>query len=216
MQNAGLEASQFFPLPDLSYLLWLLVWVIQETMLILAFAFAAFHIAETATLSGIMAILFYGIFMAHYGFHSLTEKSKVSSIAISKILGFLAEGFVYARKCLCIIVKRQWYMNKTELPVPSIHFKTLICFRIMIVAAVIGFSVFGVKDHDFDAVFTLMVLFYCLVGRAFNTFPLSAVTNLGRKRKIDYRTQIVIWFAGLRGAIGTLKLYHSFSFFCVL
>ena len=67
-------------------------------MIVLSFAFAAFHIAEAATLSGIMSVLFYGIFMAHYGYHSLTDYSKVSSIAISKILGFLAEGFVYARK----------------------------------------------------------------------------------------------------------------------
>jgi sodium/hydrogen exchanger 8 len=41
----------------------------------------------------------------------------------------------------------------------------------------------------------------CLLGRALNIFPLAYLANLGRKKKISGKMQMVMWFAGLRGAI---------------
>lgn len=41
----------------------------------------------------------------------------------------------------------------------------------------------------------------CIIGRALNIFPLAFIANLGRKRKISFKMQIVMWFSGLRGAI---------------
>ena len=40
-----------------------------------------------------------------------------------------------------------------------------------------------------------------LLARALSVFPLIALANCGRKRKIPFKEQFVIWFAGLRGAI---------------
>lgn len=41
----------------------------------------------------------------------------------------------------------------------------------------------------------------CLLSRALNIFPLAALANLGRRRPIPVKMQLVMWFAGLRGAI---------------
>lgn len=41
----------------------------------------------------------------------------------------------------------------------------------------------------------------CVVARALNIFPLAFIANLGRKRKISFKMQVVMWFSGLRGAI---------------
>ena len=72
---------------------------------------------------------------------------------------------------------------------------------VVVMMAVIGFSVFGVRTHKYNVLFIIASFLFCLIGRAANTFPLSYITNRGRKRKIPAETQFVIWFAGLRGAI---------------
>lgn len=41
----------------------------------------------------------------------------------------------------------------------------------------------------------------CVLGRALNIFPLSALANCGRKTKIPFKQQVLMWFSGLRGAI---------------
>ena len=49
-----------------------------------------------------------------------------------------------------------------------------------------------------------MILFTCLLcilARAIQIFSLSFVANLGRRRKIPFKMQCVMVFAGLRGAI---------------
>jgi len=65
----------------------------------------------------------------------------------------------------------------------------------------VGTSVLADRNHSFNFSFIAIALCACLLGRAANTFPLSAAVNLGRKRKIGTKTQIVMFFAGLRGAI---------------
>ena len=57
------------------------------------------------------------------------------------------------------------------------------------------------KDNDLNVLFVFLAFMFCLVGRAMNTFPLTAGLNFLRKRKVDFKTQFVIWFSGLRGAI---------------
>jgi len=44
-------------------------------------------------------------------------------------------------------------------------------------------------------------MIFCFIARAVNIFPLSFVANLFRKKAISYKMQIMIFFAGLRGAI---------------
>lgn len=54
-------------------------------------------------------------------------------------------------------------------------------------------------------VWSLSLSFYalvlCLIGRACNVFPICFVANLNRSQQIPRNMQVMVWFAGLRGAI---------------
>ncbi|KAG3118029.1 hypothetical protein PI124_g4342 [Phytophthora idaei] len=68
----------------------------------------------------------------------------------------------------------------------------------------LGLSVFAYRDSFvWDWKFIFANFGACLLARAFNTFPLCSLANLGRseQQKIPFKYQIVIWFSGLRGAI---------------
>jgi hypothetical protein len=67
-----------------------------------------------------------------------------------------------------------------------------------------GMGVFTGGFEQFDLVFCVVALVACLIGRALNIFPLSWLANLCRTKrsnKIPGKMQVVLWFAGLRGAI---------------
>ncbi len=66
-----------------------------------------------------------------------------------------------------------------------------------------GMGVFTGGFQNWDLTFSVVALFSCLVGRAVNIFPLSFIANFCRNQsnKITAKRQVVLWFAGLRGAI---------------
>jgi solute carrier family 9 (sodium/hydrogen exchanger), member 8 len=71
-----------------------------------------------------------------------------------------------------------------------------------IVFVYMGMGVFTGGFKKFDFTFSVVAFLACLVGRALNIFPLSWLANLCRTRaKISGKMQMVLWFAGLRGAI---------------
>ena len=57
------------------------------------------------------------------------------------------------------------------------------------------------RARRWDHTFVVLAIVFCLLGRILNVFPLSFMCNLVRKQKIPWKMQVVIWFAGLRGAI---------------
>eukprot|EP00613_Pedinella_sp_CCMP2098_P048860 CAMPEP_0171832390 /NCGR_PEP_ID=MMETSP0992-20121227/9302_1 /TAXON_ID=483369 /ORGANISM="non described non described, Strain CCMP2098" /LENGTH=311 /DNA_ID=CAMNT_0012447899 /DNA_START=547 /DNA_END=1481 /DNA_ORIENTATION=+ len=64
-----------------------------------------------------------------------------------------------------------------------------------------GMGMFMGRFSNWPPTFIVMAILFCLVARLFNTFPISFVANFTRTVKIPFATQLVIWFAGLRGAI---------------
>ena len=67
-----------------------------------------------------------------------------------------------------------------------------------------GLSVFTGRFQNWDIMFSLLGLLFCLIARALNIFPLSLIANCCRRKgenRISLKTQCVLWFAGLRGAI---------------
>ncbi|OWZ22302.1 Monovalent Cation:Proton Antiporter-1 [Phytophthora megakarya] len=68
----------------------------------------------------------------------------------------------------------------------------------------LGLSVFAYRDSlVWDWGFIFANFGACILARAFNTFPLCSLANIGRseQQKVPFKYQIVIWFSGLRGAI---------------
>ena len=68
---------------------------VQETSLIIFFAFLTYLTTEMLHFSPIIALLFCGIFMSHYAFYNLSFQAREESSIVSKILANIAEGFVF-------------------------------------------------------------------------------------------------------------------------
>lgn len=66
-----------------------------EAVLIILFAYQAYLMAESLKLSGIVAILFAGIVMAHYAYKNLSGEAQHASRAIFEALAFLFETFIF-------------------------------------------------------------------------------------------------------------------------
>jgi len=60
-------------------------------------------------------------------------------------------------------------------------------------------------DRRSGVVWSFSLSFYalvlCFIGRACSVFPICFLANLNRKQQIPLNMQVMIWFAGLRGAI---------------
>lgn len=163
----------------------------EITMLFL-YAYGSYALAEVMKLSGIMSLFFCGITMAHYNSYNLSKPSQVTAEHIFKSFALVAEFFVFL------------YM---------------------------GMGVCAGQFGRWDIKFIVLAIFFCLLSRAFNTFPLSFVANIGyvryactcycfeltvgfarRTTKIPMKMQVVLWFAGLRGAIAfALSQYDLLS-----
>eukprot|EP00494_Astrolonche_serrata_P006555 UN06579 len=60
-------------------------------------------------------------------------------------------------------------------------------------------------SFELEYVWSLNLIFFtlvlCLASRAMHIFPFSALANLRRSVPISFNMQIMMWFAGIRGAI---------------
>lgn len=66
-----------------------------EAVLIILFAYQSYLMAESLRLSGIVAILFAGIVMAHYAYKNLSGEAQHASRSIFEALAFLFESFIF-------------------------------------------------------------------------------------------------------------------------
>jgi sodium/hydrogen exchanger 8 len=84
-------------------------------------------------------------------------------------------------------------------------FATLATVSEIIVFLYMGMGVFttGKFKLSENLSFSLFSIVFCILGRFLNIMPLSCAANACRKGndKISLKMQLVLWFAGLRGAI---------------
>ena len=84
---------------------------IQETSLIIFFAFLTYSISEMLDYSPIIALLFCGIFMSHYAFYNLSFQAREESSITAKIMSNISEGFVFTYLGLSCINKKYGKFN---------------------------------------------------------------------------------------------------------
>eukprot|EP00095_Tigriopus_kingsejongensis_P007072 maker-scaffold912_size81766-snap-gene-0.17 protein:Tk07072 transcript:maker-scaffold912_size81766-snap-gene-0.17-mRNA-1 annotation:"sodium hydrogen exchanger 7 isoform x2" len=67
-----------------------------ETSLFTLMSYSSYLFAEICEMSGIVAVLFCGIFQAHYTFHNLSGESQLRTRQFFGTLNFLAENFIFS------------------------------------------------------------------------------------------------------------------------
>jgi len=104
-----------------------------------------------------------------------------------------------------VIMKHyNWYSLSKDAQTSTYHlFKTIAFVTETFVFVYLGLNVFGVYSFrlQWDPVLIIFAVLACFVSRFFNIFPLSLFVNVKRKTKITFKMQLMIWFAGLRGAV---------------
>lgn len=79
-------------------------------------------------------------------------------------------------------------------------FRTTAFVAELLVFAYLGMAIFSFK-HRLELAFVIWSIVMILFGRALNIFPLAFLLNFFRETKISKKSQFIMWFSGLRGAI---------------
>ncbi|ETW09013.1 sodium/hydrogen exchanger 3 [Aphanomyces invadans] len=129
------------------------------------------------------------LFLFAYGSYSLAEVMKLSGIMSLFFCGITMAHY-----------------NTTNLSTTSQITSESIFQSFALVAEFFVFLYMGMgicvgQFGRWDVKFMVLAIVFCLVARLFNIFPLSWLANCQRKEKVTGQMQVVLWFAGLRGAI---------------
>nr|CAD1833358.1 unnamed protein product [Ananas comosus var. bracteatus] len=155
----------------------------REVALMILMAYLSYMLAELLDLSGILTVFFCGIVMSHYAWHNVTESSRITTKHVFATMSFIAETFLFLYVGMDALDIEKWKFT-SDSPGNSI----------------------GVSS---------ILLGLVLVGRAAFVFPLSFLSNLTKRspeEKINFRKQIIIWWAGLmRGAVSIALAYNKFT-----
>lgn len=155
----------------------------REVALMILMAYLSYMLAELFALSAILTVFFCGIVMSHYTWHNVTESSRVTTKHAFATLSFIAEVFIFLYVGMDALDIEKWRFA-SDSPGKSV----------------------GVSS---------ILLGLVLVGRAAFVFPLSFLSNLTKKsthHKINFKQQVVIWWAGLmRGAVSMALAYNQFT-----
>ncbi|UJR38360.1 hypothetical protein I4U23_031030 [Adineta vaga] len=100
-----------------------------ETTLFVLMSYSTFLASEAAGLTGIVAVLFCGIFQAHYTFNNLSEESKQRTRDLFELFNFLAENFIfiYIGITLFTFPSQKWDIRFIIISIMAIAFARILC-----------------------------------------------------------------------------------------
>lgn len=141
------------------------------------------------------------LFLYAYGSYALAEVMKLSGIMSLFFCGITMAHY-------------NSYNLSKESQVTAEHiFKSFALVAEFFVFLYMGMGFCAGQFGRWDLGFIVLAITLCLMSRVFNTFPFSWIANLGRTTKIPLKMQVVLWFAGLRGAIAfALSQYVVYPF----
>lgn len=129
------------------------------------------------------------LFLFAYGSYAFSE-----SLSLSGIMSLFFCGMVMSHY-------NNYNLSSSSKITATYMFKSLGTLCEFYVYLYLGIAIFTGRMAHFNFIFFLLCMIFCFISRAVNIFPLSFIANLFRKKAISYKMQIMIWFAGLRGAI---------------
>lgn len=145
-----------------------------ESCLIILTAYLTYFMSNAIHMSGIVSLLFCGICMKHYAYHNMSRRTQLTTKFVFQVTSQLSENFIFIY---------------------------------------LGLSLFTDDKLDYKPLFILITVAGICAARWCAVFPLSriinAVTRYRQRRRgeelveeIPYAHQAMIYWAGLRGAVG--------------
>ncbi|KAL5525424.1 NHX1 [Sanghuangporus sanghuang] len=147
-----------------------------ESCLVALCAYTCYFFSNGLSMSGIVSLLFCGITLKHYAYHTMSRRTQRATKYIFSILAQLSENFIFIYLGLSLFTSA-----------PS-----------------------GTKVSDyFRPLFIIISTVSVIFVRYAAVFPLSEAINLfqrhvrgQRSDEIPYSYQMMLFWAGLRGAVG--------------
>ncbi|PWN28018.1 sodium/hydrogen exchanger [Jaminaea rosea] len=155
-----------------------------ESSLVALIAYTSYFFSNAVTMSGIVSLLFCGITLKHYAYHNMSRRTQRATRYTFQTLASLSENFIFI------------YLGLSLFTQENLVFKPL--FIVVTVASVV-FS-------RYAAVFPIASLINLLrrvrnQRRARRTGG-GSVPRTGREDELSREYQIMLFWAGLRGAVG--------------
>lgn len=156
-----------------------------ETCLVLLFAYQSYFFSNGAHMSGIVSLLFCGITLKHYAYFNMSRRTQIATKYIFQFLAQLSENFIFIYLGLSLFTEVELVFK------PLLIIVTFISICIARWCAVFPLSKF------------LNFLFRARFERfSRNTVMTGAISSQSHPEEISHSYQMMIFWAGLRGAVG--------------
>ena len=157
-----------------------------ESSLFLLMSYSTFLAAEAASFTGIVALLFCGIFQAHYTYYNLSTQSQSSLHHITELLSFLAENFCFVQIGVTIFTfsKHHW-----DWAFVAVAFLAIIVGRAVNIYP-LSFIINRFAKRKIPAEFQHMMMFAGLRGAM--AFALAIRDTDTKQQQVAFSTTLVI------------------------
>ncbi|KAK4456045.1 Endosomal/prevacuolar sodium/hydrogen exchanger [Podospora aff. communis PSN243] len=146
----------------------------MESCLIVLIAYATYFFSQAVHMSGIVSLLFCGIALKHYAYFNMSRRTQLTTKYLFQVLAQLSENFIFIY---------------------------------------LGLSLFTEKNLVYQPLLIIVTVLAVCVARWMAVFPLSRLINwfiryrarrTGREaaEELPYNYQAMLFWAGLRGAVG--------------
>jgi len=132
---------------------------------------------------------------------SLVTLLAYTAYVIAEIAGL--SGVMSLFLCGICMKHYAWYsLSESGKTATHATFQTMAFLAENFVFVYIGINVFSFSPSlQWDPALIAWSMLLILIARALNIVPLSFIANIRRKVKVGWKMQVMLWFAGLRGAI---------------
>jgi sodium/hydrogen exchanger-like protein 6/7 len=143
-----------------------------ESCLVLLIAYESYFFSNGCHMSGIVSLLFCGITLKHYAYYNMSRRTQISTKYIFQLLARLSENFIFVYLGLALFTEVELVYKPMLIIVTTVS----ICLA------------------RWAAVFPL--------SRLINWVHRTRAGNQSLPDEIPYQYQMMIFWAGLRGAVG--------------
>lgn len=155
-----------------------------ETCLVLLIAYQSYFFSNGAHMSGIVSLLFCGITLKHYAYYNMSRRTQIATKYIFQFLAQLSENFIFI------------YLGLSLFTEVELVFKPLLIIVTFILICIARWcSVFPLSR-------LLNWLYHTKHDRFSRNIAMSGGLTSSSPDEISHSYQMMIFWAGLRGAVG--------------